>query len=177
MSKLSESLLTLAKLDSGETKGTVMEVKLDEVVSEAVEMLRPLAAENKVEIQRDLSPIRCHGNAGQLNQVLVNLVSNAIHYNREGGKVMVSLYNENNKSILNVQDTGIGIDDESRQQLFERFFRVDKARSTKAGGAGLGLAIVDAIIRAHGGTINVESELGVGTTFIVTLPALMSGSG
>ena len=88
---------------------------------------------------------------------------------------MVSLYNENNKSILNVQDTGIGIDDESRQQLFERFFRVDKARSTKAGGAGLGLAIVDAIVRAHGGTINVESELGVGTTFIVTLPALTSG--
>ena len=117
----------------------------------------------------NLTPVRCQVNAGQLVQVVNNLVSNAIHYNRPGGKVLVTVSCEADAAILSVSDTGHGIAPDDLPHIFERFYRVDKARSGVQGHSGLGLAITKAIIEAHGGTIKVTSEPGKGSIFTVRL--------
>src|SRR5262249_22932843 len=105
-----------------------------------------------------------------LARVATNLVNNALHYNRPDGSVTASISVDGADVILTVADTGVGIAEADRLHIFERFYRVDKARSRESGGNGLGLAICKSIIEAHGGTIAVASELGRGTTFTVRLP-------
>jgi signal transduction histidine kinase len=102
--------------------------------------------------------------------VVTNLLGNAITYNRPGGSIEVTLSEEDGAAVLRVADTGIGIAAENLPHLFERFYRVDPARSRAAGGSGLGLAICKSIVEGHGGTIDVESTAGVGTTVTVRLP-------
>ena len=101
----------------------------------------------------------------------MNLVTNAIRYNRKGGRVDFSLRTGDGEAVLTVADTGIGIPDETRVRVFERFYRVDQARSRDVGGSGLGLAICKEIVEAHGGRIWVESDRGQGAAFHVVLPA------
>jgi len=132
--------------------------------------LRPLAQEQNVHLAVELAPVRCEGNAEQLAQVVSNLVSNAIHYNRPGGRVQVKLASEAEAAVLSVSDTGQGIAPEDLPHIFERFYRADKARSSAAGRTGLGLAITKAIVEGHGGSIEAASVLGSGTTFTVRLP-------
>ena len=109
-------------------------------------------------------------NEDHVKQLLINLIDNAIKYTLEGGKVHVSVERNADKVLLRVRDTGIGIAKEHIPRLFERFYRVDKGRSRNMGGTGLGLAIVKHIVMDMGGEIDVQSELGVGTEFTVTLP-------
>jgi len=170
MRRLTESLLTLARLDSGEDASTRAACELDRIVSEAVELLRPLAQEQNVTLTVELAPVRCEGNAEQLAQVVSNLVSNAIHYNRSGGRVQVKLVSEPGAAVLSVSDTGQGVAPEDLPHIFERFFRADKARASAAGRTGLGLAITKAIVEGHGGSIVASSQLGSGTTLTVRLP-------
>ena len=119
----------------------------------------------------ELAPARCKGNAEQLGQVVTNLVSNAIDYNRPDGNVSVKVATEGDAAVLVVADTGQGIGPEDLPHIFERFYRADKARSPAAGRVGLGLAITQAIVQAHGGAIGAASEPGHGRTFTVRLPA------
>ena len=102
--------------------------------------------------------------------MIYNLVDNAIKYTPAGGTVWVKLYTQSARAVLEVRDNGIGIPKESLPHLFERFYRVDKARSRSTGGTGLGLSIVQSVVHLHGGDIEVESEENVGTTFRVYLP-------
>ena len=113
----------------------------------------------------------CSGNAEQLGQVITNLVSNAICYNQRGGRVHVKVSSDPGAAVLTVSDTGQGISPDDLPHIFERFYRADKVRSGSAGRSGLGLAITRAIVEAHGGTIDVKSELGQGSTFAVHFPA------
>ena len=106
----------------------------------------------------------------RLRQVCTNLIDNALKYSPEGTSVSVNLSSSLGYAYLTVADQGIGISEDNLPHLFERFYRVDKARSRAQGGTGLGLAIVKQIIEQHGGTISVKSTLGQGTTFTVTLP-------
>jgi len=99
-----------------------------------------------------------------------NLITNAILYNKPGGKVFISLGSHDNKAVLEIRDTGVGISEEHLPFVFERFYRVDKARSRLSGGSGLGLAICKGVIEKHNGTITVQSVLGEGTTFQIQLP-------
>ncbi|MFC1854236.1 sensor histidine kinase [candidate division CSSED10-310 bacterium] len=110
-------------------------------------------------------------NADLLTQAIVNLLDNAIKYSEPGNKVTISAQQEKNEVIICVQDNGCGIADEHLPRLFERFYRVDKARSRKLGGTGLGLAIVKHILLTHQGFVTVESKPGSGSTFCIHLPA------
>jgi len=106
----------------------------------------------------------------KLKQVMINLISNALKYTPEGGNVGVEMYEENNSAIIKVKDNGCGIKKEDLPYIFERFYRADQSRTRLTGGAGVGLSIVKAIVSAHGGAVQVESEMNLGTTFTVTLP-------
>lgn len=176
MRHLIESLLELARLDSGETAAKREPCELDWVAREATELLHPLANEQAVDLEVELAPVRCEGNAEEIGQVVTNLVSNAIYYNRPGGSVRVKVAIEAGAAVLIVSDTGQGIAPEDLPHIFERFYRADKARARRTGRTGLGLAITKAIIEAHGGTIEAATELGHGSTFTVRLMSLPPAS-
>ncbi len=172
MQRLIESLLTLARLDA-ERADIVRAGRcdFDVIVRDTVDLLQPLAQEHEVTVALRCSPTACVGDAGQLGQVVTNLVTNAICYNRPGGSVDVSCGVEANRAVLRVTDTGVGILPEDLAHVFERFYRADQSRTSNGGGrAGLGLAITKAIVDAHNGKIDVTSESGRGTTFTVFLP-------
>lgn len=170
MRRLTESLLALARLDSGEVTATHASFDLCELVKDAIELLDPLARKQGVTLEAALTPARCEGNAEQIGQVVTNLVSNAIFYNRSGGGVRVEVSTESGAAVLTVSDTGLGIPPEHLPHIFERFYRADKMRSDAAGRTGLGLAITKAIVEAHGGSITVATMPGEGSTFTVRLP-------
>ena len=170
MRGLIESLLTLARLDSAENAGSLEPCELDRIVSETVDLLRVGGGEQGIALEMEITPTRCLVNAEQLAQVVSNLVGNAIHYNRPGGSVRETVFSEADAAILSVGDTGQGITPDELPHIFDRFYRVDKARSGAQGHSGLGLAITKAIVEAHGGTIDVASEPGQGSVFTVRLP-------
>ena len=118
----------------------------------------------------NLAPAEARGDAELLKRVITNLLTNAIHYNKPNGEVRISTRSENGTAVLTVADTGQGIAPEDLPHIFERFFRADKSRSRTNGRAGLGLAICNAIVDAHRGSIAVTSKPGEGTTFTVQLP-------
>jgi len=171
MRGLIESLLVLARFDSNESPPALDPCDLARIAPESVESLDLLARKNHITLSVEASPTRCLGNADQLMQAVTNLVSNAIHYNRPGGSVHVRVYSESDHAIVSVTDTGCGIPPENLPHLFERFYRVEKARTGGHEHAGLGLAICKAIVETHGGTILVASKWDEGSTFTVRLPA------
>jgi len=168
MRKLIVSLLQLARLDAGQEKIRRADFDLALVVDECAELLEPLAAERGVKIILELAPVTISGDAAQIGQVITNLLANALQYNRAEGEVRVNLRAENNFAVLKVADTGQGIARADLPHIFDRFYRADESRSS--GNAGLGLAISQAIVSLHGGSIAVSSEAGKGATFEVGLP-------
>jgi heavy metal sensor kinase len=170
MKTLTESLLELARLDAGRETMKHQRFDLLRVAGECVELVRPLAAERGIKIHNDVAAIECHGDAGRIGQVLTNLLTNAIHFNRDQGEVRLAARIEGNEVLLTVGDTGQGIPEEDLPHLFERFYRADKSRSRIKGRNGLGLAICKAIADAHGGSIEVSSQLEVGSAFTLKLP-------
>jgi signal transduction histidine kinase len=139
-------------------------------VRECAELVQPLATEREVRIELDVQPAELTGDSFRLTQVVANLLTNAILYNRRQGGVKVELRSDRHEVVLTVSDTGVGIAPEHLPRVFDRFFRVDESRSRESGGAGLGLSICKSVVEAHGGTIGATSEIGAGTTFTVRLP-------
>ena len=170
MTKLVEGLLALARADAGEEQPARDPIELDQLVRETADLLRPAALAADVELACSTHPARVAGDARLLAEVLNNLVHNGIRYNRPGGKVDLDLILENGSALVAVRDTGIGIEAQDVPHLFERFFRVDPARSRAHGGSGLGLSIARWIVEAHGGTLEVDSRPQIGSTFTVRLP-------
>ena len=170
MRRLTESLLALARLDAGQEPLKRQRVDLAGVAQECVQLIQPLAAERGVTILTDFEAAHCAGDAGRLAQVITNLLTNAIQYNRENGKVRVTVKPEGGGAIIMVTDTGPGIAADDLPRIFERFFRGDKSRTGSSGNAGLGLAISKAIVDAYGGTIEVVSAPDTGATFTARLP-------
>jgi two-component system OmpR family sensor kinase len=171
MAELLGELLTLARADAGQEILARESVDLANLVVDTLAALAPLAEERGVALEADaVHPATVCGDQTRLTQLLINLVDNALKYTPTGGRVTVRLAKDADMALLSVADTGIGIAPEHLAHLFERFYRADTARSRDAGGAGLGLAIVDWIARAHEGTIDVTSVVGGGTTFAVRLP-------
>jgi signal transduction histidine kinase len=149
-------------------------VRLDLLVADVAATIEPLAAERGISIEIVAKqPTMVMADEVRLIQVIMNLLDNAVTYTNTGGKVKLEVKVQNNTACMAVSDTGIGIAKDHLDHIFERFYRVDPARSRAAGSTGLGLAIVDWIVRAHGGSITVESKLGEGTTFTVTLPIVV----
>ena len=171
MRHLTDSLLELARFDAGQEKMPYTRFNLAEKVQAAIELVRPLANEKKLEFLVHLRDMQFTGSASRISQVIVNLLNNAIRYNVEEGKIGVTIHPPEEDAIeLTISDTGCGIDPEELPRVFERFYRADKARSGETGGFGLGLAISKAIVEAHNGEIMVSSKPGIGSLFLVRLP-------
>lgn len=162
-------LLRLVQEDIAEADIIKSPVRLDKLVGTAANRLRPLADKKRVRLETKLAEVEILADAPRLEQVIVNLIDNAIKYTDEG-TVQVTVQREADRALFIVKDTGIGIPEEALPRLFERFYRVDKARSRGTGGTGLGLSIVEKIVSKHGGYIKVESASGKGSTFSVYLP-------
>jgi heavy metal sensor kinase len=170
MRSLIDSLLLLARFDSGQPDLNCGPLDLSEVANESVELLRPLAEERQIQLGCDISPVPFIGDRERLGQVMMNLLSNAIRYNQEGGRVDVRVERVNGDVVVSVTDSGIGIPASDLPHIFERFFRVDRTRSRADGGSGLGLAICQSVVAAHGGQITARSEPLCGTTLEIRLP-------
>jgi heavy metal sensor kinase len=170
MKSVVESLLTLARFDSGELQLECRPADLSRITGECARLLRPLADKRRIKMELDLESAGLVADPDRISQVVTNLLTNAIRYNHDGGSVAVTTRSSASDVILSISDTGIGIGPEHLPHIFERFYRVDKARSRKDGGIGLGLAICKSIVEAHGGQIAVTSSEQGGTQFEVRLP-------
>jgi signal transduction histidine kinase len=178
MSRIIEQLLLLARADSGELRLERRPVALDDLVRDVCHRAEVLARARRIRLRTgELEPVLLDGDEDQLRRLALNLVDNAIKYTPEGGEVNVRLHSETTptderppQAVLEVADTGIGINAAHLSQIFDRFYRVDKARSRSQGGSGLGLAICQWIVEAHGGRIEVHSQPDMGSTFTVRLP-------
>ncbi len=171
MKRLVDDLLLLARADSGRLEKRHEPCDLAEVTQSAMTLLEPMAVEHQVRMSSQLQSTPVSGDPVELAQVVTNLVTNAILYNRAGGEIFVIAHSRQHRAVLIVSDTGIGIAALDIPRLFERFYRADKARTHGAEhGTGLGLSIVSEIVAAHGGTIGVVSELDKGTTVTVEFP-------
>ena len=144
-------------------------VDLEELISRVMRRLMPLAKNKGIRLERKLLPVKIEADESRMEQVVTNLIDNALKYT-DKGSVAVTLKPDGAYAVMTVHDTGIGIPKEAIPRLFERFYRVDKARSRDTGGTGLGLSIVERIVSMHGGFIHVESVVGRGSTFTVRLP-------
>ena len=172
LSELVSDLLELSRLDAGERPLSVGSVSVGEVVARAAEAVEPRASAKHITITHHVSVgLAARGDAKALEQVLVNLLDNAVKYTPEGGSVELTGRNEAARVELSVRDTGLGIEAKHLPRLFERFYRVDRGRSREMGGTGLGLSIVRHLVSAMGGEVRVQSQLGLGSTFTVTLAA------
>jgi heavy metal sensor kinase len=170
MTGLVEDLLTVARTESEQAEMSHEIVDLGELVGQAAAHSQALFTAKRLSLTLDAQPgIIVMGDPGTLARVVLNLLSNAARYTDQGG-TQVAVTAGNGQARIIVRDTGIGIPSEHLRRIFERFYRVDKARSRAAGGSGLGLAIAQRIVRAHGGAIDAESVVGKGSIFRVTIP-------
>jgi two-component system, OmpR family, sensor kinase len=169
MSAVIEGLLTLARADAGSVALRRVPVSLEQVAHDVVALLQPLAGRRNVNLTVTGDGASVAGDPDLLREVVTNLVSNAIHYNHDAGRVEIAVWKDAPSACLQVSDTGIGIATDDLPRIFERFYRADKARARDAGGAGLGLAVTRWIVERHGGQISCASEVGQGTRFLVRL--------
>lgn len=171
LQRTTEKLLSLTKMDSG-TDLTRSKLELGLVAEKTLHLLAPLAEDRQVGIETELEPDCCiYGNEDLIYRIIFNLVENAIKYNVPDGTVTIRLYREEDYVFLLVEDSGMGIPPEDLPNIFSRFYRVDKARSREAGGAGLGLSIVFDAVRLHGGTVSAERRESGGSRFTVRFSA------
>ncbi len=170
MQKVVESLLTLARADAGALQLAYSQFDLRESVENCLDLLRPLASERQVTILRELQPVVVEADRERITQAITNLLANAILYNRPEGRVEIRLQTAGKDAQLTIIDTGQGIPPADLPHVFERFYRVDKARSAAQAGSGLGLAICREIVEGHGGRIELVSEPDRGTTATLWVP-------
>ena len=164
-------LLTLTKMDSEKDEMKKEPVDMSALTTEVLHLLTPAAEKRGQMLDFSITPdIRLNGDRDRLYQILYNLTDNAIKYSPDGGKISVILREEERGIVWRVRDNGVGIPKEDQEHIFERFYRVDKARSRETGGTGLGLSIVKQLVTMHGGEITVRSEPGRGSEFKVVFP-------
>ena len=175
LNRMTQKLLSLTRIET-QQDGDCEIVYMTPTIERVVRMLRGIAAQNDIAIELQLEgdcPVLVLED--DLYQIIFNLVENGIKYNTPGGKLTITLLQEDDNAILRVTDTGVGIPEHAISHIFERFYRVDKARSRKSGGSGLGLAIVRNMVERNQGTIHVESKENVGSVFTLTFPAFDTG--
>lgn len=177
MSRLVKELLQLSRLDSHREKMNFKELEIGKILEDCVKKitLTAQAKEQTVECVYDRNtPLYIMGDRDKMQQVILNILTNSIKYTQAGGKIRLNAWKEDDVVCITVEDNGIGISDAELSRIFERFYRVDKARSRAMGGTGLGLSIAKQIIEVHGGSILAQSKEGSGTTMQITLPLAWS---
>ena len=176
LTRIVTELLRLVQEDTSDGQLNLEKLDLGKLVRSVCTRLDSLARNKNIKLVTDLRTVTMDGDRMRLEQVAVNLVENAIKYTDEG-TVSVRVAREDNYAVLEVKDTGIGIPEESVEHLFERFYRVDKARSRSTGGTGLGLSITEKLVTQHHGKIEVKSKLGEGSCFTVRIPIRQESEG
>lgn len=170
MTNLIDDILMISKLESKQHEVAFAPLRIKPLIEDIISSLSSVAQLQGISMTLDCEDITYYANAQQIHQLVNNLMSNAVKYNRENGRVQVTVKQEANNLLIAVADTGIGIPKASQGRVFERFYRVDKGRSKKMGGTGLGLSIVKHIVQFYNGSISLESQVNVGTTITVRLP-------
>jgi two-component system sensor histidine kinase VicK len=173
MTSIVRDLLVLSRLDNQRTRWNITEFDLNASLSRMVDVMQVEAVSRNQTLQfiPEEGDMTITGDAERIEQVILNLVSNAVKYTPEGGNILVRSGHSTPESVfVSVRDNGIGIPEEDQPRLFERFYRVEKARTSGTGGTGLGLAIAKELVEAHGGRIALRSKLNVGTLMVVELP-------
>lgn len=172
LAKLIDDLLDLSKIEKGELKMVFLPTDIQEVINRTIKVLESQAKRKSISVNLNIPEglPKILADETRISQVVLNLIDNAIKYTPDGGRVLISTSAKDRLVQVNVTDTGIGIPEKDIPRIFERFYRVDKARSRELGGTGLGLSIVKHIIQAHEGKVWVKSELGQGSTFSFTIP-------
>ena len=167
LKRLIEDLLVLSEIEN-KKEAAPEKIDVKRSITDTVEIIRPIAESRRVNVIMQIEePLYIKGSGDRFRQMMVNLIENAIKYSNEGGRVWVKGRKESGRIVISVKDEGIGIAEENRDRLFERFYRVDKSRSRKVGGTGLGLSIVKHIAALFGADLKVESEIGKGSEFCV----------
>jgi len=174
LSRLIHELLDLSKIESKPLQIKTSLVDINEIVRDAAAKLRGQIDSSGLELKLSLpsKPVLTKANSDMIDQVLINLIDNAMKYTHTAGKIEVEVSEDDQNAVIRVRDNGIGIPAKDLDRIFERFYRVDKARSRAMGGTGLGLSIVKHIVDLHGGTVGVQSTPGVGSEFFFTLPKI-----
>lgn len=170
MSTLINDILTISRLESKDIVEDIQMINLKVLIEDIIDGLYLSVDSKKITVEIDCTIENYMSNYKYMYQLFNNLISNAIKYNKTNGTVKIELYDESNQFIIKVSDSGVGIPLDSRQRVFERFYRVDKGRDKESGGTGLGLAIVKHIVNFYNGKIDLKSEIDVGTTITVYLP-------
>jgi len=173
LGRVTDDLLKLSQVEAGKLLLETRAVAVEEVIEACVETTRLKTADKGIDLMVDCpTGLPCiRGDARRLQDVLQNLLDNAVQYTPSGGRITIQAMARDRQIAIAVADTGIGIPKADQERIFERFYRVDAARSREAGGTGLGLSIAKHLVEAHGGRIEIESEVGRGSTFTVVLPA------
>jgi len=167
-----EDLETITKLEQNTDPLHITKFDFITLVKEVIEIMELKANTRNIRMiiqNHTNAPVYVLADKEKIRQVLINLIDNSIKYGRQSGKTFIKIYYFEQNLLIEIEDNGIGIEEDHLQRIFERFYRVDKSRSREVGGTGLGLAIVKHIIEAHNQHINVRSKVGVGTTFTFTL--------
>jgi signal transduction histidine kinase len=170
LSRLTDNLLRLASLDAQQTKLEPRPYRLDRQLRDLILSCEPQWTAKRLELDVALDEVVIVGDEDLLSQVWLNLIHNSIKFTPGDGNVRVELRQRDRQAEVRVSDTGIGITDEDRARVFERFYKADKSRERALGGSGLGLAIAKKIVDLHSGTIELQSQVSVGTTVVVSLP-------
>jgi len=164
-------LLNVVRLDRKEGEMQIAQVSINELLEIVMRRLRPIAKERNVEmVFESFRNVLAEVDEVKMSLVFTNLIENAIKYNKDGGMVKVSLNSDHRYFYVRVEDNGIGIPEEAKKYIFDRFYRVDKARSRETGGTGLGLAITKSAVMMHKGNIKVSGKEGEGSVFVVRIP-------
>ncbi len=171
LSRLADNLLKLASLEAESVKFEPKPYRLDKQLRNLILLAEPQWTSKALEMDASLEEVSVTADEDLLSQVWINLIDNSIKYTPPGGRISVQLRRRDDALEIRVADTGLGISAEDQAHIFERFYKADKSRERAKGGSGLGLAIAQRIVEMHNGRIGVESQVGAGTSFIVTLPA------
>jgi len=172
LSKISDNLLKLTSLESQNHPFEQKQYRLDKQIRKIVLASEPQWTEKDLEMDVSLEEVTIFADEDLLSQVWINLIHNSIKFTPSNGKIRIELNKKNDKLYVHISDSGIGISPEDQMHIFERFYKADKSRTRTSGGSGLGLSIVKKIVELHKGEISVKSQVGKGTTFIVSLPVL-----
>lgn len=169
--ELIDSIINLSRIESEVENRKLEPINISNIAYEVVSQLEIKAKNNGITLNCSIDNVSISGNKRMIKDLLFNIIDNAIKYNKPNGKVDISLKKDNNLCIIKVKDTGIGIPEEEQDKIFERFYMVDKSRSKKLGGSGLGLSIVKHIVKYHNGKVSLSSKLNEGTEIVVEIPS------
>ena len=157
-------------MDDSGAESRFVPIQLMDLIDRVYHMLQPLAGKQGITLECETEDLTVNGDQTKLQQAFSNLIDNAIKYSPEDTVIKIKLYKKGRNAVVDITDQGIGISEADQAHIFDRFYRVDKARSRGSGGTGLGLSLVDNIVKQHGGAISVKSALGEGSTFTIELP-------